>query len=148
MWERAGGEGTAAYVVRLSREVESQMPSVDEARRYRAGSSPNRRRALRLNETDAEHTLWLLLRSRRLAEYKFRRQHSVGPYVADFYCFAARLVVEVDGAQHYTADGVADDHVRTRYLEAAGLRVLRFTNVDVLTQREAVLQALLIALER
>ena len=123
------------------------MPSIDDARRYRSGSSPRRRRALRRTETDAERALWLLLRSRRLAEYKFRRQHSVGPYVADFYCFAARLVIEVDGAQHYTADGMADDDVRTRYLEAAGLRVLRFTNIEALTQREAVLQALLIALE-
>ena len=122
------------------------MPSLDDARRYRRGSSPERRRALRRDETDAEHALWLLLRSRRLGGAKFRRQHSLGPYVADLYCADARLVVELDGAQHHTVEGVANDAVRTRYLEALGARVLRFTNVEVLTQREAALRALLGAL--
>ena len=120
--------------------------SIDDARRYRKGSSPERRRTLRRGETDAEHALWLLLRSRRLAGHKFRRQHSVGPYVLDFYCAEAHLAVEADGGQHYTPAGLASDAARTAYLEAAGIHVLRFSNVEVLTQRDAVLEALLIAL--
>ena len=115
------------------------MPSLDDARRYRKGSSPERRRTLRRDETEAERALWLLLRSRRLGGAKFRRQHSLGPYVADFYCTEAHLVVELDGAQHHTVEGIADDAVRTRYLEARGTRVLRVTNLEVLTEREAVL---------
>ena len=63
-------------------------------------------RRLRSTMTDAEHALWLLLRSRRLQGHKFRRQVPVGPYVADFVCLSARLIVEADGGQH--ADNEAD----------------------------------------
>lgn len=101
------------------------------------------RRALRRAATDAERALWTLLRSRSLNGHKFRRQHSAGPDILDFYCAEARLAVEVDGSQHYTTDGLASDAARTAYLEALGLRVLRFTNVDVLTNADGVLEAIL-----
>ena len=103
----------------------------------RPGNPPARRQALRRNATIAERALWRLLRSRQLEGYKFRRQHAVGPYILDFYCAPGRLAVEVDGSQHYTSTGLADDALRTLYLRAAGVRVLRFTNVEVLATSRA-----------
>lgn len=102
-----------------------------------------RSRQLRRDQTDAERALWRLLRSRALEGYKFRRQHGAGPYVLDFYCADAHLAVEVDGSQHYTPDGLADDVVRTAYLEALGIRVLRFTNVEALANAEGVVETIL-----
>lgn len=118
----------------------------DDRPRIREGTSADQRRALRRTPTDAERALWRLLRSRALEGYKFRRQHGAGPYVIDFYCVEAHLAVEADGAQHYTSDGLADDAVRTAYLEGLGMRVLRFTNRDVLTNAEGVADAILRAL--
>src|SRR5205085_3039002 len=86
--------------------------------------------------TDAERKLWYALRDRRFAETKFRRQVPIGPFIADFICYAARLVVEVDGGQH--ADSVSDLR-RDRWLAANGFRVLRFWNNDVLGNLEGVL---------
>ncbi len=118
---------------------------MDSMPSWRAGTPSERRRSLRAASTDAERALWRILR--QLEGYRFRRQHSAGPYILDFYCAASRLAVEVDGAQHYTADGLADDAERTAYLEALGMRVLRFTNVEVLANAEGVTSTLLAALE-
>ncbi|MFT3729769.1 MAG: endonuclease domain-containing protein [Terricaulis sp.] len=81
--------------------------------------------------TEAELVLWTALRKRRLDGFKFRRQHPIGPYIVDFACVSARLVVEVDGATHSTADELAHDALRTMFLQRAGWRVLRVTNLDV-----------------
>jgi adenine-specific DNA methylase/very-short-patch-repair endonuclease len=97
-------------------------------------------RSLRKEQTDAETLLWTLLRNRRLAGRKFRRQHSIPPYVVDFYCHEASLVIEVDGGQH--AERRRYDETRTRFLESRGLRVLRFWNHEVLQQTESVLEAI------
>lgn len=105
-----------------------------------------RERRLRRASTDAERALWRLLRSRQLEGHKFRRQHAVGPYIINFYCAEARLAVEVDGSQHYTVDGLADDAVRTTYLRSAGVEVLRVTNRDVLTNPDGIALAILQAL--
>ena len=113
----------------------------------RDGTTPASRRLLRRNGTAAEQALWRLLRSRQLEGSKFRRQHSAGPYILDFYCAACRLAVEVEGSQHYTPQGLADDAERTAYLAALGMRVLRFTNVEVLTNAEGVASTVLRALE-
>src|SRR5690242_9709167 len=89
-----------------------------------------RARQLRRDTTVPERFLWSLLRDGRLAGLKFRRQHPIGPFVADFYCHDAALVVEVDGMSH---DGRAvADAQRTSYLESQGLQVLRIGNDDVL----------------
>jgi very-short-patch-repair endonuclease len=81
-----------------------------------------------------------MLRDRRLAGLKFRRQHPVGPFVVDFYCHAARLAVELDGMSH---EGQADqDRRRTEYLEQEGLCVFRVTNDDLLDDPEAVALAI------
>jgi very-short-patch-repair endonuclease len=83
------------------------------------------------------------LRAGRLHGLKFRRQHPIPPYIADFYCESAKLVVEVDGSQH----DEASDAVKTRTLEARGLRLLRFWDNDVLSNTQAVLEAIVNAIE-
>ncbi len=92
------------------------------------------RRSLRRGQTDAEAQLWALLRGRRLAGTKFRRQHPFGPYVLDLYCVELGLAIEADGAWHWEELGRATDAVRDAYLGAAGVRVLRFSDHDVLTR--------------
>lgn len=96
-----------------------------------------RARALRLLSTTAEHRLWQRLRSRQLAQAKFRRQAPVGPYIVDFICLDARLVIEVDGSQH--AENADYDLQRTQFLARQGLRVIRFWNNEVLENLQGVL---------
>ncbi len=101
-------------------------------------------RKLRRDMTGPERALWHLLRSRGLNGLKFRRQHPIGPFVADFYCAQAKLVVEVDGLSHEDADA---DSRRQAYIEAQGMRVFRVSNDDVLKHRVAVMDAVLAAAE-
>jgi very-short-patch-repair endonuclease len=104
----------------------------------------DRARTLRRLSTDAEKRLWAALRNRRLDGWKFRRQTWIGPYVADFVCTEAGLVIEADGGQH--AEAVAYDTQRSGWLAEEGFRVLRFWNNDVLTNTDGVLRAILGAL--
>ena len=97
--------------------------------------------ALRREATDAERLLWSVLRNRHLGGYKFRFQSSIGPYVVDFLCVEAMLVVEVDGSQHN--EGV--DAERTGFLEGRGYRVLRFWNTEVLQNLDGVAEVILAA---
>ncbi|MFH1137463.1 MAG: DUF559 domain-containing protein [Pseudomonadota bacterium] len=97
-------------------------------------------RSLRKEQTDAEGRLWRLLRDRRLAGKKFRRQHPFPPYIVDFYCHEAKLVIEVDGGQH--AETRRHDAIRSAFLEQSGLRVIRFWNNEVLQCNEDVLEAI------
>ena|SRR5437660_9685284 len=91
---------------------------------------------LRSNMTDAEQKLWRALRRRQMNGFKFRRQHPFLDFVLDFVSVEARLVVEVDGGQHASSE--KEDKARTGKLEAAGYRVLRFWNHDVLKETDAV----------
>jgi len=100
-------------------------------------------RYLRQQLTDCERLLWRRLRNRGLAGFKFRRQHPWPPYVLDFYCAELRLVIELDGGQHYDDAGLAKDRLRTDYLRRHGLEVLRFSNLDVLQNLDDVLTELL-----
>ena len=95
-------------------------------------------RSLRQTATDAERVLWRLLRGEGFASWKFRRQHRFGPFVLDFYCAAMQLAIEVDGGQHFEAATAAADAQRTQYLNARGVRVLRFTDTQILTERLTV----------
>ena len=79
--------------------------------------------------TDAERTLWYQCLS--LRPERWMRQRPIGHYIVDFYCASSKLVVELDGAQHYTAEGKTRDAVRTAFLESLGLRVIRFENREV-----------------
>jgi adenine-specific DNA-methyltransferase len=89
----------------------------------------NQARQLRSDQTYAEMTLWSVLRNRQLSNIKFRRQHPIGKYIADFYCAKAKLIVEVDGDTH--AERKAYDQKRTQWLEEQGYSVIRFTNENI-----------------
>jgi len=104
----------------------------------------DRARALRRGQSDAERRLWERLRHRVLLGWKFRRQHEIGPFVVDFACADAGLVVELDGGQHL--DQTERDARRTRWLEQEGYRVLRFWNDDVLKRTDEVLEQIVRAL--
>ena len=99
-------------------------------------------RTLRSKQTDAEQLLWALLRDRRFAGKKFRRQHPIGRYILDFYCHECRLAVELDGGQHNDEETRSRDERRSRFLREQGVRVVRFWNHDVLLQTESVLESL------
>jgi very-short-patch-repair endonuclease len=101
--------------------------------------------AMRRVPTEAEKKFWWLVRDRRLAGYKFKRQFLIGRYIADFVCLEARLVVELDGGQH--SNRLAYDKFRDAYLEARGYRVLRFWNTDFFTNKDGVLEMLLCQLK-
>jgi very-short-patch-repair endonuclease len=102
-------------------------------------------RGLRRNPTEAERHLWSRLRRRQLDGFRFRRQVPLGQYVADFACLSARLIIEVDGGPHDW--GSKADATRTAWLEAAGFRVERFWNNDVLANPDGVLERIREALE-
>src|SRR5260221_12098495 len=99
-----------------------------------------RARRLRQSMTDAERRLWFAMRDRRLAGYKFRRQHPIEEFVVDFACTKHRLVVEADGGQH--AENTRDAR-RTARIEAQGWQVVRFWNNDILTNTEGVILTIL-----
>jgi len=96
---------------------------------------------LRHDLTPAERILWTRLRGNRLEGYHFRRQQVIEPYIVDFYCHQASLVVEVDGAVHQ--DQQEYDHQRDQNLHLRGLSILRFSNTDVSHNLEGVLEAIL-----
>jgi very-short-patch-repair endonuclease len=99
-------------------------------------------RALRAAQTEVESRLWQRLRNRQLEGAKFRRRQSIGSYIADFFCFDARLVVELDGSQHGEEHEQQADDRRTEYLENHGYRVLRFWNEEVLDNIDGVLETI------
>jgi very-short-patch-repair endonuclease len=105
-------------------------------------------RELRRQETPPEQALWRLLRARQLLGLKFRRQHVIGRYVADFYCHEAGLVIELDGAPHDGERQGEYDEVRDRELTHLGLRVLRFRNDEVREDAARVLEAIAEAARR
>lgn len=94
---------------------------------------------LRENPTQAEELIWLSLRNNQLEGYKFRRQHPLLNYIADFYCHQLKLVIEIDGEYHQTLEQKKLDQERTANIEFQGLDVIRFTNDDVLTDINTVL---------
>jgi very-short-patch-repair endonuclease len=89
------------------------------------------RKQLRNNATPAEIKLWGRLQRSNLDGYKFRRQHSVGPYILDFYCPSVKLAIELDGDSHFTNEAITYDIARTAYLNALNIKVIRFLNTDV-----------------
>jgi very-short-patch-repair endonuclease len=99
-------------------------------------------RELRRNITEAERKLWALLRRKQFAGLRFRRQQAIGPYVVDFYCASAKLIVELDGGQHFDAQHLAYDAARTQWLEQNGFRVVRFANIQFQRERDSVVDAI------
>jgi len=99
-------------------------------------------RNLRKNQTEAENLLWRHLRGKQLEGLRFRRQHPIGRYIADFVCLDKRLVLELDGGQHGMDQEKIKDDVREQWLKKEGYRVLRFWNNDVLANLEGVMETI------
>ena len=92
--------------------------------------------------TDAERRLWAKIRMKQKRGCQFYRQKPIGDYIVDFFCPKAKLVIEIDGSQHLVGDTIKYDRIRDEYLSSIGLRVLRFTNADVLTHIERVVESI------
>jgi very-short-patch-repair endonuclease len=98
---------------------------------------------LRCKPTDAERKLWSKLRLKQFNGYQFYRQKVLCNYIVDFCCPALHLVIEVDGSQHYSKEGLKADNIRDDYLQSLGLKVLRFNDYDVLTNISGVVESIL-----
>ena len=99
------------------------------------------RSQLRTNMPKPEEVLWQKIRRKQLG-VKFRRQHGIGRYIVDFYCAELSLVIEIDGDSHFSTEGKEKDTKRDAFIEALGIKVLRFTNEEVMKQTESVLERL------
>ena len=97
-------------------------------------------RELRKNMTDAEKLIWSKIRRKQLKGYQFYRQKNIGNYIVDFYCPAAKLIVEIDGGQHYSKEGTEKDKVRDNYVLRLGFTVLRFSDREVFKNINGVLE--------
>ncbi|MBD1943587.1 DUF559 domain-containing protein [Coleofasciculus sp. FACHB-712] len=128
---RAGDEGISKLAGR-TRQIPSELLQ--------------RAKELRQQQTPAEKLLWECLRDRRLYDAKFRRQHNLGQFIADFYCHAARLVIELDGKIHQQPQQQQRDSDRDQWMQANGFTVLRFRNEEVFSNTEAVLETIAQAL--
>jgi very-short-patch-repair endonuclease len=106
-----------------------------------------RARALRQKTTWAERRMWTWLRGRRFSAYKFRRNHPFGKYFLDFYCHEATLAIELDGGGHGQPKKQQHDEERTRYLEAQGIKVLRFWNSQLLKNRQGIRDTIFLNLQ-
>ena len=102
-------------------------------------SSFGKAKALRMNETEAEKLLWEKLKNNQLGGFKFRRQHPISLYIADFYCHKLKLIIEIDGEYHFRKEQIPKDEERTKVLEFNGVNVIRFSNDEVLNSLEKVL---------
>ena len=98
---------------------------------------------LRQNMTDAEQKLWYYLRGKRFFGYKFKRQVLIGNYIADFVCYDAKIIVEIDGGGHNTYNKIKADNIRTQYLEGLGFKVIRFWNNEIQSNLDGVCELLL-----
>ena len=123
----------------MTRDTGAEAAGLARFRRERA-------RRLRHGATDPERILWRALERLPLQGTHFRRQVPIGPYVADFACLAARLVIELDGAQHGNDRNVVRDRTRQAWLEAEGYRVIRFWNAEIADNLEGVLDTIYAAL--
>jgi very-short-patch-repair endonuclease len=128
------GGGLSASEVSM---VVPENPTWNVAKKLRANA-----RELRKNSTDAERILWSELRDHRLNGIGFRRQVPIKNYIADFACHAAKLVIELDGGQHFSDQAEAADAARAAVIEARGFQVFRFSNHDMMTNRAGVLETI------
>jgi len=122
------GLGVRGRAPTIEKAMNSDRRLIEFARRMRREPSPT------------EELMWKLLRNQKLGGFRFRRQHPFPPYIADFYCAVARLVIEADGESHLESKEY--DSVRQTAFEARGLRVLRFWNTTVFDDSEAVLETI------
>jgi len=133
------GGGASAWEIAMA---EKKEPTWRISSKLRSNA-----RALRKNSTDAERNLWSELRDHRLKGASFQRQVPIGSYIADFMCHAAKLVIELDGGQHFSDRGEQTDAARSAVIEAKDFQVLRFSNHDVMANRAGVLETIAAAIE-
>lgn len=107
---------------------------------YNRPELKEKRRALRNNPTQAEKHLWRYLKNSQVANTKFRRQQSIGPFIVDFFCYKNKLVIELDGQHHFEEENILYDKERTAFLENYGIKVIRFENQEVLYDTDRVLR--------
>jgi very-short-patch-repair endonuclease len=128
------GEGVSAMGLPM---VDPEHPGWKVSAKLRANA-----RALRRNSTDAERILWSELRAGQLNDARSALGDESSRYIADFICHAAKLVIELDGGQHFSDDGERADARRSAAIEAKGFKVLRFSNLDVMTNQAGVLETI------
>ena len=97
-------------------------------------------RQLRKNMTEAESFLWQRIRRKQLKGCQFYRQKNIGNYIVDFYCPSAKVIVELDGGQHYRQEGISRDQARDEYLKSLGFTILRFSDREVFKNIDGVLE--------
>ncbi len=112
---------------------------VDMTEIFNRSAEKEKRRGLRSRMTEAEQLLWEKIRNKQVGGLRFRRQVSIGPYIVDFYCPEKRLAVELDGGYHDDATVHENDAYRTKFLASMGITVMRFTNDEVLVERDKVI---------
>ena len=105
-------------------------------------STKEKRLHLRKNQTEAEELLWKRLRAKKFLNLKFFRQYGIGEYIADFYCPRLKVVIELDGAQHYTGEGKEYDEFRAEYMFECGIKTIRFSNWEIINDIDKVLKRL------
>ena len=105
---------------------------------YNSQYNKELRSYLRHNPTKSEEKLWGILKQRHLEGYRFHRQYGIYRYIVDFYCPKKKLVIEVDGSQHYTKEGLKYDKIREEYMESLGIKTIRFRNKEILEDIELV----------
>ena len=101
-----------------------------------------KRNSLRNNSTAAESTLWKVLKNKQIDGLKFRRQHSIGPYIMDFYCPEIKLCIELDGEPHDNSEQYNADMERTKYINEEGITVVRFSNNVVFNNIEVIIESI------
>ncbi len=106
-------------------------------------STLEKRKILRKNQTEPEKKLWQHLKNKQLNNTKFFRQYSIGEYIVDFYCPKLKLVIEVDGDSHFSNEAIEYDEIRTTFFNTLKIRVIRFTNTEVMKNIEEVLNIIL-----
>ena len=106
---------------------------------YNKNSTKEKRRNLKKEMTEAEKLLWEHIRRDALG-VRFRRQYGIGEYIADFYCPSLKLVIELDGSQHYTEDGLEYDRIREDFMKNFDIKTIRFSNIDIFQNIEGVLE--------
>ena len=97
-------------------------------------------RKLRKNMTDAEILLWSKIRRKQLKNYQFYRQKIIGNYIVDFYCPKAKLIIELDGGQHYCDNGILKDKIRDEYLSGLGLNIIRFSDREIFKNINGIME--------
>ena len=132
------GQGAGGW----GEKVVNEGKTVTHTERAIYGDIKERARSMRANPTVAEDKLWQRIRKKQVLGFRFRRQYAIGPYIVDFCCIAAKLVIEIDGAIHDDPGHAEYDLESQQYLESVGLRVLRFSTSQVIDRPDSVLKAI------